>query len=87
MSKVYPSHAMVTAHLKGSGNKAVLSLVKGNCVRKIEEFYDQHPELCDEGLFTSIKVLHDTWCAVQQTGYCNCNPDVELDYPESGKVC
>lgn len=84
--KIHQSHAFITAHLKG-GHKGIYAPVTGNCVKKIEEFYDKHPELCEEGLTPTLKVYHDPWCMVHKTDVCNCDCDVELDDPESGEVC
>lgn len=31
---------------------------------------------------THVKVFHDDWCNIRLGGFCNCDPDIQVDRPE-----
>ena len=44
-----------------------------NYMRKLLALAQTRP-----GIFP-VNIAHDDWCAIYSGGYCNCDPDIELE--------
>jgi hypothetical protein len=53
---------------------------------RLHNYYAKLLQLFDEGKLspgrlTEVFIYHDDWCGIYQGGYCDCDPEIELQPP------